>query len=219
MLGAVLPARRDRVRAMLPDGLRAIRPTPRTAAVTLLSVEYRRIGDGQIDPYDEFAVVVPAVPTGAVSLPILSTITQGTNGYVWWMPVTSDPAKALGVDVWGYPKAVGEISHEDDGERRRTTVAVDGERILSLTVERPPTVDRRDSGHTYTVADGTLLRVPNEIDGAMGGWPYSSRVSLSFGEHPRADRLRALGLGERALVRFAIDGEARFYPGEAVDGG
>ena len=217
MLGAAFSAPRRPVERLLPDGIRPLRATPTgKAAVTLLGVEYRRVGAGEIDPYDEFAVIVPAAPEPTGAVPYLSALTRATSGYVWFMPVTTEPAKALGVDVWGFPKIVADVVHEDEGSRRRTTVRVDGERFVALEVERPPAVYTRDDGYAYADGDDTLSRVPTEVNGRIGGWPLSGEVSVSFGPHERAAPLRDLGLGGRALARLSVEGEALFYPGEPV---
>ncbi|WP_220222383.1 hypothetical protein [Haloplanus salinus] len=65
VLGVVLPASRSGVRSLLPESLRPVRATPTHAAVALLSVAYDRIGGCDIEPYDEFGVVLPAVPADA----------------------------------------------------------------------------------------------------------------------------------------------------------
>lgn len=217
MVGAVFAAPREQVAALLPGGLRPMRTTPGgKAAVTFLSVEYHRIDDGEIDPYNEFAVVLPAVHGSTATIPYLSALTRGTSGYMWYLPVTTEPAKALGIDVWGFPKVVAEITHEDDGSRRRTTVTVDGERFVTFEMARPPSMAMQTDGSIYTVKDGELLHVPTEVTGEVGGWPFSDQVSVAFGEHSRAEPLRELDISDRALARVSAEGEARFYPGEPL---
>jgi hypothetical protein len=219
MVGAVFPAPWESVASLLPAGLRPLRVTPETAAVTLLSVDYHHVGVEGIDPYDEFAVVVPAVRGAAASLPVGSALSRATSGFVWYLPVTTEPARALGVDVWGYPKAVADVTHEDDGARRHTTVALDGTHLVTLSVERPPTVPLSRDGYNYTIADGSLCRVPTDVSGRVGAWPFTRRASVSFGDHPRVAPLAALDLGGRALARLAVDGTARFHPGDPVADG
>lgn len=217
MEGAVFAAPRPQVTELLPDGICPIRATPRgNAAVTLLSVEYHRIGNEEIEPYNEFAVILPAVPASITTVPYLSTLRRGTSGYMWYLPVTTEPAKALGVDIWGFPKVVADITHEDAGSRRRTTVTVDGERFVTFKVASPPSIHTQDDGYTYTRKDGELLRVPNEVYADVGAWPFSDKVAVSFGKHQRAEPLRALDIGPRALARVAVDGEVIFYPGEPL---
>jgi hypothetical protein len=212
--GVVLPASRSGVRALLPDGLRPVRATPTRAAVTFLSVAYDRIGASDIEPYDEFGVVFPAVPADA---PPVATLRRA-GGYVDYLPVTTEPARALGVDVWGYPKVVADVTHDEWGSTRHTTVTVDGERVVDLSVDRPPTVEARLSSASYTTMDGRLLRERLFVDGRVGAWPASEAFSVSFGDHPRADRLRRLAIGDRALLRVAADVEFTIHAGRRVGG-
>jgi len=219
MLGATFAAPRAAVADLLPAGLSPIRATATgEAAVTLLSVAYREVDVPGMDPYDEFAVILPASHAAPAKLPYVSALTQATNGYVWYMPVTTEPSKAFGVDVWGFPKVVADISHEDTGGGRETTVTVDGERFVTLAVDRPPSFDTEDSGVSYTVRDDRLVEVPSTTDAELGVWPFSSQVSVSFGDHPKAAPLRSLDLGPRALGRVSVEGDVTFHRGEPVAG-
>lgn len=215
--GAAFSASHRRVRELLPDGLSAVRVSPRRAAVTFLCVDYHRIGRrGAIEPYNEFGILVPTVPASVTPLPHRSMFTGGVGGYVWYLPVTTESAKALGVDIWGYPKEVGEITHEDDGSRRRTEVTVDGDRLVTIEIDRPPAFGRSVASTSYTVKDGVLLGERLELAGDLGAWPFSTAVRYTLGDHPRADRLREIGLGRRALVRFAGTVEFTIHAGEPV---
>lgn len=217
MLGAAFAAPRAAVSTLLPDELRPLRATPTGgAAVALLSVEYRRIGVDGIDPYDEFAVVVPATPRSSTVGPSLSTLRRPASGYVWYMPVTTDPARAFGADVWGFPKAVAEVTHDDAESVRRTTVTVDGDRFVTLEVARPPAVRWRGGGYAYAVADGRPVRVPTDVDARVGLWPFTRAASATFGDHERAAPLRSLDFGSRALARLSLDGEVRLHRGEPL---
>lgn len=217
MLGATFPAPADDVAALLPDGLEPIRATATgDAAVTLLSVEYDDVGIPDLEPYDEFAVIVPASHTTPARIPYVSALTQATNGYVWYMPVTTEPSKAFGIDIWGYPKVVADITHDDDESVRKTTVTVDDDRFVTLEIDRPPSFDTDDTGVSYTVKDGRVLKVPSTIEAEAGLWPFSTNVSVSFGDHPKADPLRSLDLGSRALGRISLEGDVYFQEGEPV---
>ena len=217
MLGAVFAAPKEAVSELLPDGLRPVRATPTgKAAVTLLSVEYRAVSVPDLDPYDEFAVILPASHTSPASVPYASALMEATNGYVWYMPVTTEPARAFGADVWGFPKVVADIAHRDEGSARETTVSVDGQRFVTLTVERPPAIENEDDGFSYTTHGGRLHRVGSEIEAEAGVWPFSSSVSVTLGDHPKAEPLRGLGLGGRALGRISLNGTVRFSPAEPV---
>ncbi len=213
-----LPADRRAAADLLPDGLSPIRASRGTAAVWLLSASHRNVGDGALDDYDEFAVMVGATHGAPDGVPYVSPALR-TETYVWFMPVTTKPARAFGDEIWGYPKVVAEIDVEETPGRRRTTVTVDGDRLLTFAVEKPPTVSRSDTLTTYTVRDGRLLRVRADVTGDLGVWPYTTNFSYTPGEHPRAATLRGLDLGDRAFARFHTDARVRFRAGEPLDGG
>ena len=192
-------------------------PLSTHATMTFLCVDYDRIGhNSNITQYNEFGVLIPAVHDDSRTLPYVSVLTRGVTGYIWHLPVTSEPAKALGVDIWGYQKEVAEITHDDDGSTRHTSVHLDGQHLIDVTVDRPPTVSQTDSGVSYTTKDGHVLREELELDGEIGVWPYSNSISYTLGDHPRAERLRDLDPSERALLRFAADTEFGINEGEWV---
>jgi len=217
MLGAVFSAPAAQLADLLPDGLSPL-PVTRsgTGAVTFLSVEYHRMGVEGLDPYDEFVVMIPSTHDPGTTVPYATALRHATNGYVWYMPVTTEPARALGVDVWGYPKVVADITHEDHGSGRKTTVTVEGDHFVTFEMPRPPAASLAVDGFSYAVRDGTLLRVPTEVDGDLGFWPLSDAVSVTLGDHPDADPLRALDLSDRALARLSVEGDVAFFDGEPV---
>ncbi len=217
MLGASFAAPTADVSELLPSGLHPIRATPTgDAAVTLLSVEYHEVEIPDLDPYNEFAVLIPAHHSSPSKVPYVSALLQATNGYVWYLPVTTEPAKAFGIDIWGFPKVVADITHDDDGSVRTTTVTVDGDRFITFEIDRPPSMEMEDDGFSYALKDDELLKVPNKIDADAGLWPFSNNVAVSFGDHQKAESLRSLNLRPRALARVSVDGDVYFYPGERV---
>lgn len=219
MVCALFSAPRGRATAMLPRGLEPVPVTPRgNAAVLFMSVEYHHVGVDGLAPYDEFVVIVPASPESPTAVGPLSLPPAAVGGYVWDMPVTTEAATALGREVWGFPKSVGSISHADAGSLRETTVRIDGEPYVELSVDRPSTRDLPVEGDNYAIVDGQLRRNRVEADGAVGVRPLTRAVSLTLGEHERADPLRDLDLGGRALARFVLDGPVRIFGGEPVGG-
>jgi len=211
--GVFVTADRAAVAALLPDSLRPVRVTPTRAAVAVLAVEYHRIGADAVAPYDELAVALAATPRRSTPQALA---TGDVGGYVHTLPVTHAAARALGVEVWGFPKTVARIAHHDDG-RRRTTSVVDGDHLLTLAVSRPRTVPASLRTTSYAVDDGRLDRIPVEITGRVGVAPLSARFDLMLGTHDRAAPLRSLDFGERALARVAFEGEVTYGAGQAVD--
>jgi hypothetical protein len=217
VMGATFAAPQAGVAALLPEGLEPIRATVRGgAAVTLSSVAYHAVDIPTLEPYDEFAVIIPATHSGSAAIPYASALRHASNGYVWQMPVTTEPARAFGAEIWGYPKIVADVDHETTGSTRCTTVTVDGERFVTIEIDRPPTVELRAGGCSYATKDDRLYRIPTRVEAAVGAWPLTTAVSVSSGDHPLAAPLSDLELGPRAIGRFAMDGDAYFFPGEPL---
>jgi len=214
--GAVLPARYDVAESLLPAGLTPVRTTARRAAVVLLCVEYHRIGDDAMAPYDEFAVMIAATHEGWRS-PLVPLLTRTAGSYVWSLPVTTEPARALGDEIWGYPKTVADITHRDDATRRETTVVEDGDRVATVSIDWPRTWGRREQIESYAVREGRLERTPVEFQGQLGVAPLSSRVDVNLGDHERADTLRSLDLGSRSVLRFSLEGRIAYGAGRPVE--
>ncbi|MHC3379445.1 acetoacetate decarboxylase family protein [Haloarcula sp. H-GB5] len=214
--GAVLPARYGVAESLLPDGLTPVRATGQRAAVILLCVEYQRIGDDAMPPYDEFAVIVAATPDGQRP-PLLPLLTRDIGGYIWSLPVTTEPARALGDEIWGYPKTVADITHRDDETRRETTVIENGDRVATVSIDWPRTWERREQIESYAVREGRLERTPVEFQGKLGAAPLSGRVDVDLGDHDRADTLRSLDLGSRSVLRFSMEGRITYGAGRPVE--
>ncbi|WP_336358667.1 acetoacetate decarboxylase family protein [Haloarcula sp. CGMCC 1.6347] len=213
---AVLPARYDVAESLLPDGLTPVRATGRRAAVVLLCVEYHRIGDDAMAPYDEFAAMIPATTVGWRP-PLLPLLTRAAGSYIWSLPVTTEPARALGDEIWGYPKTVADITHHDDATRRETTVVEDGDRVATVGIDWPRTWERRESIESYAVREGQLERTPIEFQGKLGAAPLSNRVDVDLGDHERANTLRSLDLGSRSVLRFSLEGRIAYGAGRSVE--
>ncbi|MDS0282830.1 acetoacetate decarboxylase family protein [Haloarcula onubensis] len=212
--GLLLPADSDAVVDLLPAGLQPVRVTPRRAVVTLLAVEYHRIGDDAVGPYDEFAVVLAATPERARPLVPLATGEYG--GYVHSLPVTTDPARALGAEVWGFPKSVARISHHDEGRRRTTSVVEDGDHVLTVDIARPRTWPATRETTSYAVRDGRLEALSTHMDGRFGVRPLSSDFEVMVGYHDRSATLRDLDIGDRALAQVAFEGTVTYGAGGPV---
>jgi len=212
IVGAVFPADSGDVAALLPTGLEPIRATRTQAAVTVLAVSYDRVGDDTIDPYDEVGVLLPAVETGTRTWPYLSALRRGVSGYVYTLPVSTEQARAFGVDIWGYPKLVADIDLRDEGKTRHATVTADSRHVLSFEARRPPTVPAKLSGYNYTVKHDQLLREETRLSGRAGIWPRH-RATLRFGAHPVGQHLAAVEIEDRPLYTVAASCDFKISAG------
>ncbi|ELZ03501.1 acetoacetate decarboxylase, partial [Natrialba asiatica DSM 12278] len=139
MGGVTVPARRNRLDPVLPRGLSSLAIAPGVGCVALVGIQYHRVGretgrarDGAaetgLDPYDEFAVIVPVVRGSRTNRPLAQLADGEVGGYVHWLPVTTDPSVALGREIWGFPKEAADVTVTDGSDRIRVTVAGDGDR-------------------------------------------------------------------------------------------
>lgn len=214
--GAVFPADRSDVASLLPSGLEPVGTRADRAAMTVLVVRYDRVGRETIPPYDEVGVLFPAVERGTRTVPYLSVLRRPVSGYVHTLPVTTEPARAFGVDVWGYPKLIAEIDVTDEGRTRSATVRSDEGTLLSVSIRRPRTVPARLSGYNFTVKNDELFREPTRLRGRVGAWFGGEDGSLSFGEHPIGRELSGVGVGKTPLLRLAADCEFTIGAGEPL---
>lgn len=211
--GLVLPADSDAVAALLPDGLEPVRVTPRRGVVTVMAIEYHRIGDHAMRPYNELAVMLTATPQSA---PRALLPSGEYGGYVHSLPVTTEPARALGDEVWGLPKTVARISHHDEAGRRTTSVVEDGDHVVTVDIARPRTWPASRETTSYAVREGRLERLSVSMDGRFGVRPLSSEFDVLVGTHDRSATLRDLNLGDRAIAQFTFEGEVTYGAGEPV---
>jgi len=214
--GLLLPADSDTVSELLPDGLAPVRVTPSRGVVTILAIEYHRIGDDALRPYDELAVVLAATPRRSPR-PLVPLATGDYGGYVHSLPVTTEPARALGEEVWGLPKTVARISHHDEGPRRTTSVVEDGDHVLTVDTARPRTWPASRETTSYAVRDGQLEQLAVSMDGRFAVRPLSSDFDVMIGYHDRSSTLRDLDFGERALAQFAFEGTVTYGAGRPVN--
>ena len=229
MGGVTVPARRDRLEALLPGDLSALAVAAGIGCATLVGIRYHRVGgrfddteaDGAFEPYDEFAVIVPAVRNGRTDAPVAQLVGSEVGGYVHWLPVTTDASVALGREIWGYPKERADIEIDDGPQGFRCVVADDrddgrGRERVRLEVPRPRTrvgpAHREWTLWSYTTRDGDLLRTRAEIWGEIAlGTPIGT--SLEVDPELRTE----LGCWTRPIARLSGSRvRARLHPGDSV---
>lgn len=216
--GVTVPARRERLESALPDALSALAIAPGVGCVSLVGIQYHRVGSAEpgFDPYDEFAVIVPAVHGSRTDLPVGQLADGEVGGYVHWLPVTTDASVALGREIWGYPKEQARIT-VTDGPRGVRTVVGDGdssEDVIRLEVTRPRTAVPLQGVtlSSFTVRNDELLRSRMELRGEVSiGPPVGTRLEVA------PNLASELGLWGRPLVRMTGSRvRARLFDGESV---
>ena len=167
----------------------------------MVAMEYRQIAD--VAPYNEFGIMVPVLYQPTINIPGLPLLFphwfKRFGLYIHHLPVTTQAAYDFGVEIWGYPKIVAEISFEDRGQVRRCRLRADGKDIVILEVKKLPTKVRFINYYSYTVKDGQLLRTLIQTQGEYGIARFRGGASFTLGDHPIAKELLALGIGKTAV--------------------
>ncbi len=191
-------------RELLPPGLVPVPMGLRGTPVTLVMVKYR---DTAIGPYDEVAVQLTVARAGVVGrvAGLARLLTGRPDTFTLAMPVNEEISRAVGVEIWGFPKTLDELAIDIGPQRARATWRADGKHVLTLEVpvgrgRRMPTLDL----YAHTVRDGRPTTTPFTM-GAAHGRVGVGGARLSLGDHPRASVLRRLGLRPGALLTTWMD--------------
>jgi hypothetical protein len=193
---AVFPARLGAMRELLPDPrLVPARLAPGLGAVAVSCFEYR---DTDIGPYNELAIAfVLNDPPFAANLPgraLLRGLRSGQlHAWVHHLPVTTEIARAGGVDLYNYPKFVASIDFEQSATLRTCRLAEGEEHILTLA--------------------GEVIQTPREDDVQLFShlWqdrqPQSSEFKIHALQTGRSSRPGAarLELGDRHPIARELD--------------
>lgn len=209
----------DAARAILPSSrLHPVRVTAKSAAVGIVAFNYIETGVG---PYGEIGVVVLCTldrPAPAV-LPLLAESRwPGFGAFVAHLPVTTRIALQAGRTIWGYPKFVADMAFDLSPERQSVELREGGRDVLSLTVRRGGIAmrDRRPLV-TFTAHGDDLVRtvIPTRASYLLGTGARAG--SLTLGDHPVADDLRALGVSRSPIITRSFQSHSAILPeGEIV---
>lgn len=217
MIGA-FTASADKLRGLLPS--RKLKPalfTPGKGVIAFSAFEHRELVD--IPAYNEFGISIPVVYEPRVNIPGLSLLAPQwfkTYGlYVHHLPVTTELARDGGIEIWGFPKFLAEITFEETGDSLRCRLRAEGKDIIALEGEKLATKPRSVEWPTYTVKGDELLKTRTQVQGEMGISMLRGGVTYTLGDHPIAHELRSLDLGDKAVQYiYAPRLQSLLYPGE-----
>ncbi|MCL7455292.1 MAG: acetoacetate decarboxylase family protein [Anaerolineae bacterium] len=213
---AHFPAPASNLRRLLPsDRLKPALLAPGTGILTLVAMEYKRISD--VAPYNELGIAIPVLYEPAVNVPALPLLFPHRfprfGLYIHHLPVTTQEAYDYGVELWGYPKFVAEITFEEDDGARRCRLRADGQDVLTVVVDKRPTRLKSLDYHTYTVLDGQLLHTRLQTQGQTGTARFQGGASFALGDHPIADELRSLEARPRPVeVMYSYGIQSLLHP-------
>jgi hypothetical protein len=202
---AVFAARLGALRRLMPDPrFCPARLAPGVGAVAITCFEYR---DTDIGPYNELAIsVVLNEPWFLPNLPgralIASLRTGQLHTWVHHLPVTTEIARAAGVDLYNYPKFIGGIDFEQTAADRVCRLSEGAEHILTLSGKRIATPrSEQFQAFSHLWMDRQPQSSEFKINVSEMGVSLSPAVAtLELGErHPIARELADLIMRRRPL--------------------
>lgn len=194
---ATFPVKTSLLRPMLPNPLNPISFLG-TSLLTIGGMEYKEMNIG---PYNEIVVMLPVRYTGPMPPQAFSRIGLDRIGlYVMIISVTTQIALDAGLDIWGYPKFLSDITFQDQGELRACRWEAEGQEILSFAVEKEGiTIPFDRKLIDFSVRGNEILK--NALRGQFQMRISSGKnVQISFGKHPVGQKLAGLIETRRALT-------------------
>ena len=192
LVGASFPVPVANLQNVLPSKkLIPIETTPGVSTVLLIATENRVVDC--LKPYNEFDVMVPIRHETADG--------SGVSAYYClYIPVTTEEALVGGVEIYGYPKFLADISFEETDETRRCWVRSEGKDILTLEVRKSVTELVSYQLYLYSVKGEHLLRALYQVQGQSSTDNVTGGASLILGDHPVARELKALEIGGTSVM-------------------
>jgi len=204
-ISAVFSASLKKVRTLLPSPrLHPIRVSPRRCLVSVTAHEFRR---SDVGPYNEVGISVPfTLDTPASIIDNLFGRQRGEpNLLIHHLPVTTQIASDIGVELAAYPKFVARIDFKDQTQWRVCRLEEDRQHILTLGGRKLATHDAPQSRiHCYTFRNGRLLRSEMMVSSReLASSENPAYVKLDLGTHPIAQELQDLDIGRLMSYAYA----------------
>lgn len=194
---ATFVVRAREAQAMLPgDAYQVVPILPGRALLSLAVIDYR---DNDLGDYNEVSIALVVRERGARG-GLLDVARGRFATFIHWLPVDQAFTRDAGEAIWGFPKTVERIDFHYADDRVLCRLVADGKQVLTLGLPRGGKRALPDREMvTYTYIHGVPHRV-RFTSGAEGFGVRLGGAELALGDHPYADRLRALGLPRRALM-------------------
>ena len=215
---AIYTASTSKVKKLLPHpAMSPIEMLPGRSMVAFTAFEYRKT---DIDPYNEFSIAF-LTTFDKSQVPGLTALWQLARrcftAYVWKLPVTTEIARFGGVELYGYPKFLADITFERGGEWIECRLSEKGEKILALKGKILPTARGKITRFiTYSVLDGIPLTANVVVDPLEFAQSRDSQsASLELGaKHAIAKALSEIDLSPNPIVyQFSPVTEAVLFAG------
>ena len=215
---AIFTASTSKVKQYLPHpDMRLIEFVPGRCLVVFTAFEYRRT---DIDAYNEFSIACLArfrqmqIPGLSIARHMLK---RCFPAYVWHLPVTTEIARAGGVELYGYPKFIADIEFQRPEGWVECRLSEQGTHILTLRGKDLPTAKGKALRYvTYSVKDGTPLMTNvcvNPVEFAQSRSGKAAELEIGAG-HSICDELRSIDLGKKPVIyQYSPVNEAILFAG------
>ena len=200
---AFFPAKLGALRRLVPDPrIVPARLAPGVGMVGIACLEYR---DTDIGAYNELAISVALnVPGFLPNLPgraaLVGMRRRQLHSWVQHLPVTTEIARAGGVDFYNFPKFIAGIDFDETDARRTCRLSEGKEHILTLSGERITTPrSERLQLFSHLWMDGQPQSVEFKVNAIeLGISVRRSAATLEISDrHPVARELLSLLLSRR----------------------
>jgi hypothetical protein len=205
VLMAVFPINADRARDLLPAEVHPLRLGKRGfLVVTVINYLGTNIGT-----YVEYSIGIacthglkPAPPI----LPLLFMGHYGTGQYVIDLPVSTLVSVKGGKGIWGMPKHQGQLDFKISDRRVSSQYDLDGRLVTYIEIEKPPAtlLPLNMSAPNYCAFRGMLMKSSIYFQGRAGLCLFSAKARLVLGDHPRAQQLKHLEIGDKPVATAFI---------------
>lgn len=212
-----------KIKKFLPhEDMHPVELYPGRCIVGFTAFEYRQ---SDIDPYNEFSIAI-IITFGKRSIPgvnvLGSLMSKDFTAYVWHLPVTTERARYGGVELYGYPKIIGDIEFTRKAGRIECRLSEKGEHILTLKGKQLPGKQGATLRYrTYSLKDGVPLCAniytnPIEFAQSLSG----NDASIEIGHtHAISTELEEIGLSKKPILYqySAVNESILFAPRNPID--
>lgn len=178
---------------------------PGRCLITFTAFEYRKT---DIGPYNEFSIAIPLKTNKWDKLNLYSLynlLKMNFMIHIWHLPVTTEIARATGVEFYGYPKFLGKIKFSQNKSHIECQLSEGNEHILTLRGKKMKTGKGKSMKiTTYSFRDKIPLLANVIINPVKFRQSFSpSSAELILGEkHPISRELKDINLSKNPIGYF-----------------
>ena len=209
-MSVLLLASIEKIKKILPSSkINPYRITPWHTTILITTYQYKQ---SDIGSYNEVIISIPISINEAMPLFIgsLRKAPKTPMLYLHSVPVNSEVARFLGIEIAGYSKFLADINYIEEPEWLSCEVKVDNQLILRLRGRKLKTKKiPRSYVNPISYRNGLLLRSELVISQrGMGISQANESVDLVLGQHPLAEELKQLNLGRILQYQYCPSAQA-----------